>query len=313
MLGRIPSLCLPLEWGYWRCASAALGGLTQAASRPAGRAVVRGAGGDVAGAGVGGAAAGRGGVGLGLGGQLRRVPGLQRVPVPPRTPPGDAARVPPAHDGPCAQPRVHQVSGEEFDDAGHGRGRTGVSTWESDTPHPRAGAAARSRDLVWHEVSELVLAVLPALQVQAARAQVRVPWAAIQSPAGEQGRLTRDGAARRTELSSPRQGRASALLRQAARFDSPGPSAAGGPGAAGEEAGRGEGEAGYDPAATACAVCRACPIQVPFAAKPCGHVYCFACLHAETELDPRWHCLRCGARVEAIARPGPAGVAAPTG
>jgi len=171
------------------------------------------------------------------------------------------------------------VSGEEFDDAGHGRGRTGVSTWESDTPHPRAGAAARSRDLVWHEVSELVLAVLPALQVQAARAQ----------------------------------GRASALLRQAARFESAGPGAAGGTGAAGEEAGRGEGEAGYDPAATACAVCRACPIQVPFAAKPCGHVYCFACLHGETELAPRWHCLRCGAPVEAIAHPGPAGVAAPTG
>ena len=112
----------PRRVGHWRsgvapppaASSRSRQRLTRAASRLAGRAVVRGAGGDVAGAGVGGAAAGRGGVGLGLGGQLRRVPGLQRVPVPPRATPGDAARVPPAHNGPRPQPRVHQVSGEEL-------------------------------------------------------------------------------------------------------------------------------------------------------------------------------------------------------
>uniref|UniRef100_A0A061QNC2 RING-type E3 ubiquitin transferase (cysteine targeting) n=1 Tax=Tetraselmis sp. GSL018 TaxID=582737 RepID=A0A061QNC2_9CHLO len=53
-----------------------------------------------------------------------------------------------------------------------------------------------------------------------------------------------------------------------------------------------------------CAVCGAEEILTPFRALPCGHVFCYYCLRARTESDPRYCCPLCGSRVEALERAG---------
>lgn len=38
----------------------------------------------------------------------------------------------------------------------------------------------------------------------------------------------------------------------------------------------------------------------PFAALPCGHIFCYYCLRSRTEADRRFCCPQCGTRVEAV-------------
>ena len=59
-----------------------------------------------------------------------------------------------------------------------------------------------------------------------------------------------------------------------------------------------------------CAICGAGDVLVPYAARPCGHRFCYYCLRGNTQADARFACPRCGARVEAMQRwrpdvPGP--------
>ena len=49
-----------------------------------------------------------------------------------------------------------------------------------------------------------------------------------------------------------------------------------------------------------CAICGARDVLVPYAARPCGHRFCYYCLRANTLADARFGCPRCGARVEAM-------------
>ena len=45
----------------------------------------------------------------------------------------------------------------------------------------------------------------------------------------------------------------------------------------------------------------------PYAARPCGHLFCYYCLRSECGADAEYACPRCLARVEGMQRwaPGP--------
>ena len=55
-----------------------------------------------------------------------------------------------------------------------------------------------------------------------------------------------------------------------------------------------------------CGICGARDVLVPYSARPCGHRFCYYCLAANTRADARFACPRCGARVEALQRWRPA-------
>ena len=67
----------------------------------------------------------------------------------------------------------------------------------------------------------------------------------------------------------------------------------------------GDGDGG---GASGCVVCAADPIAVPYAAAPCGHLYCYTCLAGSRLAEPsaRFRCPRCDAAVTEIARARPA-------
>eukprot|EP01083_Nonionella_stella_P116589 346514_1 len=56
--------------------------------------------------------------------------------------------------------------------------------------------------------------------------------------------------------------------------------------------------------ATPCPLCSAHPITTPFAAKPCGHVYCYVCLRAEmmNESVAQFRCATCGGVITGLDR-----------
>lgn len=51
-----------------------------------------------------------------------------------------------------------------------------------------------------------------------------------------------------------------------------------------------------------CAFCGAVDILNPFAAVPCGHRFCYYCLRANVEADPRYRCPECFRVVAAMRR-----------
>jgi len=53
-----------------------------------------------------------------------------------------------------------------------------------------------------------------------------------------------------------------------------------------------------------CAACGAKPATTPYAAQPCGHAYCYYCLRARCRLDPGYACAKCGERVAGMRRMG---------
>lgn len=121
-----------------------------------------------------------------------------------------------------------------------------------------------SREMVWTELAEMALIVLPALQVHT--------------------RAARRAANRALLTHAPTLGRWSA-------------------GHAGARGGKGGGRAtsGADVLASACPLCGVQPIQVPCLALPCEHAYCYFCLRSATSEDPRFLCLACSGEVKAIS------------
>ncbi|KAK9845945.1 hypothetical protein WJX81_006604 [Elliptochloris bilobata] len=123
-----------------------------------------------------------------------------------------------------------------------------------------------NRQLVWHELSELLLFLLPLVNVGRLKAAVmsRLPrlsppiapaeLSAGAGPAQEAGSATAAAAAAAAEVGQP------------------------------------------------CAICGARDVLVPYAARPCGHRFCYYCLRGNTLADARFACPRCGARVEAMQR-----------
>lgn len=50
----------------------------------------------------------------------------------------------------------------------------------------------------------------------------------------------------------------------------------------------------------ACGVCSSAAMPQPYAAQPCGHVFCYYCLRSRTEADARFACPLCSERVTAM-------------
>jgi len=118
------------------------------------------------------------------------------------------------------------------------------------------------REMVWTELAEMALVVLPALQVHV--------------------RAARRAANRALVTHLP------ATIRWGA-------------GAAGAKASGGGAQGGSALLATACPLCGVQPIAVPCVALPCEHVFCYFCLRSATSEDPRFLCPTCSGEVKAIS------------
>jgi len=118
------------------------------------------------------------------------------------------------------------------------------------------------REMVWTELAEMALVVLPALQVHV--------------------RAARRAANRALVTHLP------ATVRWGA-------------GSASAKAGGGGAQGGSALLATACPLCGAQPIVVPCVALPCEHVFCYFCLRSATSEDPRFLCPTCSGEVKAIS------------
>ena len=143
-----------------------------------------------------------------------------------------------------------------------------------------------NRQLVWRELSELMLAVLPLLDRRLlARARRAVSGAL--------------GAAATALPSASMVGAASAAASSAASSSSSAPDAEGnaGDGEKREE----EKPPPSPPPPLACGTCGAAPPCTPFAALPCRHLHCYYCLASLCAADPGHECW-CGERVAAMVR-----------
>lgn len=49
-----------------------------------------------------------------------------------------------------------------------------------------------------------------------------------------------------------------------------------------------------------CPICSAAEVLSPWAAEPCGHVFCYFCLRSHCLADPQYSCPLCLRRVEAM-------------
>ena len=140
-----------------------------------------------------------------------------------------------------------------------------------------------NRQLVWRELSELVLAVLPLLDRRLLARARRAVSGVIALPSG----------ALASSSSSSSSSAAAAAGASAAAS-----AAAGAPEAA--EANAEEGGREENPP-VACGTCGAAPPCTPFAALPCRHAHCYYCLASICAADPGHECW-CGERVAAMVR-----------
>ncbi|KAG1675900.1 hypothetical protein FOA52_001557 [Chlamydomonas sp. UWO 241] len=160
-----------------------------------------------------------------------------------------------------------------------------------------------NRQLVWQELSEALLFVLPLLDLVSVRRALAAYLPRLPSPADVLGAAARTvagiGAAAGSGAAGGDDGDAGACERGGAcTEDGPtkgGPKQAGGPG-------------GPAPAADLrvlpgpCPVCASDEVLVPFAALPCAHVFCYYCLRANCEADAAFACPLDGVRVDAMRR-----------
>eukprot|EP00887_Chlorella_sp_A99_P000872 scaffold5.g872.t1 len=123
-----------------------------------------------------------------------------------------------------------------------------------------------NRQLVWHELSELLLFLLPLLSPAAVRRTLRtyLPRLPALGAGGGEG----SGAA------------------------------AGGGSAAAAAAGAGAQEQQEQP----CGICGTGEVLVPYTAQPCSHRFCYYCLRSHCLADPGYTCPRCLTRVGAMQR-----------
>lgn len=55
-----------------------------------------------------------------------------------------------------------------------------------------------------------------------------------------------------------------------------------------------------DTANQTCGVCSSGTMPQPYAAEPCGHLFCYYCLRSRTEADRQFVCPLCRKRVSAM-------------
>lgn len=129
-----------------------------------------------------------------------------------------------------------------------------------------------NRQLVWSELSELLLFLLPLFDVAAVKRALRSALPRLPMLTG----------ARLTTQQQQQGGR--------------------------KEAGEDAALSGRGSGGQACGICGAATVLTPYAAQPCGHVFCYYCLRSHVLADCGFTCPRCLARVEGL-RPGAARLA----
>lgn len=144
-----------------------------------------------------------------------------------------------------------------------------------------------NRQLVWHELSEFLLFLLPLINVARIKRAVR---ACLPS-----------GAAAMQALAGAAGGGIGSTAPSAAKRE--------GGGAAGRDAGGDATAAPPEP----CPVCGAAEVLTPFLALPCRHAFCYYCLASNVATDSGYACPLDGKRVDALQRlrgqPAPAAAA----
>ena len=134
---------------------------------------------------------------------------------------------------------------------------------------------------VWQELSELLLFLLPLLDVTQLRRRLLMYLPRISGPSAAGGVAAVHGAGceqPRARWDMASSGRVNATLMNA-----------GGDAVA---AGRAPNQA--------CGVCAAASMPQPYHAEPCGHLFCYYCLRSSTEADMHFLCPLCSERVAAI-------------
>lgn len=163
-----------------------------------------------------------------------------------------------------------------------------------------------NRQLVWSELSELLLFVLPLVDVGAIKRALRAHLPRLPALAGGGSSGAAGGScSRRCVCLLPLQRLLSpaTACRQALTYYSTCPflrlhcAGAGGGGAGDAQA--------------PCGICSAAEVLAPWAARPCGHRFCYYCLRSHCQADPGYTCPICLVRVEAMQRC--VGAAAPAG
>jgi len=127
-----------------------------------------------------------------------------------------------------------------------------------------------NRQLVWTELSELALFVLPLVSAPRLRRAFGELFGGGGFGFGASGAAAGGASEARTSPSDDRAARTRALAPEEVR----------------------------------CAACGAKPATTPYAAQPCGHAYCYYCLRARCRLDPGYACAKCGERVAGMRRMG---------
>lgn len=136
-----------------------------------------------------------------------------------------------------------------------------------------------NRQLVWQELSEVLLFALPLLDVARLKRMMLALLARLPNPA---------------LLLSQRQ------EEQQQQQAATGGRAKGGPGLDEGPQGPGVGKEAWPSAP--CPVCGSQQLLLPFEALPCRHVFCYYCLRSNCEADVGFACPLDGSRVEAMRR-----------
>ncbi len=162
-----------------------------------------------------------------------------------------------------------------------------------------------NRQLVWQELSDFLLFVLPLVNVARVkramlRAFPRLPLLTAAGAAGAGGVALHQGW---TVAAAGKGAEAVAgAPSQQQRQQGAGPSAAAPPPPTAAAAEQPPAEpAEFDPPGP-CPICGLREIAVPYVALPCRHVFCYYCLRAHCEADTGFECPVDGVRVAALQR-----------
>ena len=147
-----------------------------------------------------------------------------------------------------------------------------------------------NRQLVWHELSELMLAVLPLFD-RRLLARWRTALSGMMIP-GRVVLLPSSSSASSSDVASE----------AAATAGEPAAGNTGGEAGDDDSSSSSGSGSSASSSATSCAACGASPPSTPFAALPCRHAHCYYCLAASCGADPAYECSRCGERVAAMVR-----------
>jgi peroxin-2 len=142
-----------------------------------------------------------------------------------------------------------------------------------------------NRQLVWHELSELLLFLLPLINVGRIKALVMSHLPRISMPDADS---VLSGMEDITDLLATVHVYHFGILPDNTRCNSEKKALAG--------------TSSSSIAQQLCALCGASEINVPYSALPCKHRFCYYCLRARTLSDPAYKCPQCGVRITAMRR-----------